>query len=221
MKWTYAIRQKMKVALLLGIILVIVYGNNVMESRNVSELDGSFSSVYEDRLLVESYIYELSDHLYQKKILLDQCRVSPSDESLVPALTTHNQAIDRLIHDYEQTELTEREAEIFHALKANLLQMTARETDWLRQTASSEATLTQTDLNDRLQSAFRQLHQLSVIQLEEAKRLRDNSKKLVAGFTMFTQVELAMLIVIGIIIQLLILTSVPVKGVKEVGPHWN
>ncbi len=62
MKWIYHIKQKMQVAFLLGIIIFVVFGNHVMESRNVTELSGSFSSVYEDRLLVESYIYNLTSH---------------------------------------------------------------------------------------------------------------------------------------------------------------
>jgi hypothetical protein len=220
MKWIYTIQQKMKVALLLGIILIIVYGNNVMENRNVSELGGSFSSVYEDRLLVESYIYQLSEHLYQKKILLDQCRTT-ADDNLAPGLATHNQAIQTLIRNFEKTELTQPESEVLHALKSNLGQIADRENAFLRLTTSGEAMQIQSDLDERLQSAFRQLHQLSLIQLAEARRLRDNSKKLVAGFTLFTQVELAMLIVIGIIIQLLIVTARPVKGVTEVNARMN
>lgn len=133
MKWIYHIKQKMQVAFLLGIILMVVYVNSVMENRNVEELGGSFSSVYEDRLLVESYIYKLSDHLYQKKIMLDHCDlVSSATSNLRKNIDQHNSEIQTLIHNYQITRLTEKESLVFDDLKINIDRMTILERDYLR-----------------------------------------------------------------------------------------
>jgi hypothetical protein len=66
MKWIYRIQQKLPIAFLLAIILAGVFIKNMVERNSVSDLGDSFASVYEDRLLVESYIYQLSDRLYKK-----------------------------------------------------------------------------------------------------------------------------------------------------------
>jgi Four helix bundle sensory module for signal transduction len=204
MKWIYHIRQKMQVALLLGIIVVVVYANNVMENRNVTELGGSFSSVYEDRLLVESYIYKLSEHLYQKKIMLDQCRTA-QDAELTTKIDLHNMEILTLIHNYENTRLTETESMVFGELKSNIGQMAEMEQDYMKDGNAASASLTQ--LDQQFIVAARNLSELSMIQIEEAKKLNDDSKKIIAGFTMLTNFEMVMLIVIGLIIQVLILSS--------------
>jgi len=207
MKWIQHIRQKMQVAFLLGIIVMMVYANSVMENRNVSELGGSFSSVYEDRLLVESYIYKLSEHLYQKKIMLDHCATT-YDAELKSKIDLHNNEIRSLIHHYENTFLTETESRVFGELKNNISQMADMERDFIEDGNAASASLTQLDL--QFLSAASSLSQLSLIQIEEAKKLNDDSKKIVAGFTVLTQFEMVMLIVIGLIIQVLILSSAPI-----------
>ena len=67
MKWTYTINQKMKIASLLGGVMMVIIISNVLISRNATAIQKSFSSVIKDRLIVESYIYQLSEQLYEKK----------------------------------------------------------------------------------------------------------------------------------------------------------
>lgn len=216
MNWIYNIRQKMQVAFLLGIIVMMVYANSVMENRNVNELGGSFSSVYEDRLLVESYIYKLSEHLYQKKIMMDQCR-TVKDAGLKTKIDQHNTEIRSLIHHYENTLLTDTESRVFGELKNNIGQMADMERDFIQD--GSAASLTQ--LDQQFLSAASNLSQLSLIQIEEAKKLNEGSKKIIAGFTMLTQFEMVMLIVIGLIIQVLILSSSPIVPKQVVDARLN
>jgi len=218
MKWIQHIRQKMQVAFLLGIIVMVVYANSVMENRNVSELGGSFSSVYEDRLLVESYIYKLSEHLYQKKIMLDHCATA-YDEELKSKIDLHNTEIRSLIYHYENTLLTETESRVFGELKNNISQMADLELDFIEDGNAASASLTQLDL--QFLSAANSLGQLSLIQIEEAKKLNDDSKKIIAGFSMLTQFEMVMLIVIGLIIQVLILSSAPIISRHVVDARLN
>lgn len=218
MKWLYHIRQKMQVAFLLGIILFVVYTNNVMENRNVTELGGSFSSVYEDRLLVESYIYKLSEHLYQKKIMLDQCGVTQQDDLKIK-MDLHNTEISALIHDYENTRLTETESRVFDELKSNIGNMADLEHDFIKEGNTTSASLTK--LDQQFLRAANSLSQLSLIQIEEAKKLNDDSKKIIAGFTLLTHFEMVMLIIIGLIIQVLILSSSQITPKQVVDARLN
>ncbi|MGZ5304119.1 MAG: MCP four helix bundle domain-containing protein, partial [Bacteroidia bacterium] len=120
MQWIYSIKPKHKAALILAVVFIMVLGNNILSKRNVTDLGSSFSSVYEDRLLVESYIYKLSDLLYRKKIILDKA-ISP--EALLSQennLQNHHAQINILLSDYEKTKLTQTETIVFESLKSNI-----------------------------------------------------------------------------------------------------
>ncbi|MCP6134250.1 MCP four helix bundle domain-containing protein, partial [Klebsiella pneumoniae] len=80
----------------------------------------SFNAFYEDRLLAESYIYKLSDHLYQKKIMLDNCSSQENKANLFGKIKEHNAAIGLIIQDYEKTKLTPAETSGFLSFKHHL-----------------------------------------------------------------------------------------------------
>lgn len=204
MKWIYAIQQKAQVAFLLAIVLLGVFMKNVIDRNNVSELGDSFSSVFKDRLLVESYIYKLSDHLYQKQLLIDQCSVQDDRDQIRLKIAQHNAAIKGLIQEYEKTKLTNQESFFFDSLKKNIHELIVLEDLYLK---SENASLAAPSLDHQFTTATSNLDQLSSIQIAEGKTMTDQSKKIVAGSSMLTQFELAMIIVIGLIIQALIFAS--------------
>lgn len=202
MKWTYIIKQKLTAAILLTVVLVSVILKNIVDSRNVSQLADSFSSVYEDRLVVEGYIYTLSDHLYQKKLIMDNC-LRDGDGNIQSKIAGHNQAIAALIAEYERTKLTEKETLFFQEFKNNIAALQALEEKHISNipVARTEA------LHEKFTGAAANLHQLSLIQLDEGKALRENSKRIAAGSSMLTHIELVIIIGIAAIIQMLIFAS--------------
>ena len=202
MKWLYAVQQKMRVALLLAVILLLVFLKSLFDRYHVSELGDSFSSIYEDRLVVESYIYKLSDHLYQKQLLMEQC--SQGDRQMLASrIAHHNQAIFRLIQEYEKTRLTTLEVTFFESFKKNMKEMVTLEEQFLNSQNAAE----DSQLDLRFVTATQNLNQLSSIQVEEGKNMTNQSQKIITSSSMLTQFELAMLIVIGLIIQALIFAS--------------
>jgi hypothetical protein len=205
MKWLYVIQQKAQVAFLLAIILLGVFVKNVMDRNNVSALGTSFSSVYEDRLLAESYIYKLSDHLYQKHLLIDQCSQQEDVTQLRSKIAGHNAAITALIHDYEKTKLTKQELHYFNEFKKNINELIVLESRLFYKDTGVSATILSFD--QQLVTATANLDQLSLIQIMEGKSMAEQSKRIVAGSSILTQFELAMIIVIGLIIQALIFAS--------------
>lgn len=205
MKWLYVIQQKAQVAFLLALILLGVFVKNVMERNNVSVLGTSFSSVYEDRLVVESYIYKLSDHLYQKHILIDQCSHQEDVNLLRSKIAEHNAAITALIQDYEKTKLTTQELHYFSEFKKNINELISMESQLFHNDKGLAVTIPAFD--QQLVTATANLDQLSRIQIMEGKSMAEQSKRIVAGSSILTQFELAMIIIIGLIIQALIFAS--------------
>ena len=219
MKWAFTIRQKSKAAMILGIVFMLILAKNWYDERNVARLGNSFTSVYEDRLVVESYIYRLSDHLYQKKIMLDNCSSQENLQNLQGKLNQHNTAINGIVLNYEKTKLTTAETDCFAAFKENLAAIELLENNYLTSFNDPNKN-TKNGLEKRYALAVKNLHQLSGIQVAEGKLLNDQSKKIIAGSSVLTQFELAVLIGIGLLIQGLIFaakSAVP----KKPQPHFS
>ncbi len=217
MKWMYRIQQKAQIAFLLAIILVGILVKNVMERNNVSELGDSFSSVYEDRLLVESYIYQLSNHLYQKKLIFDNCNVDGNLMTYQNQLEKHNNDISNLIKEYEKTKFTETESTFFQSFKNSIRKITFLETQYMMSALGKN----NPELDEQFKLAAADLQHLSTIQISEGKILSDQSKKIVAGSTILTQFELGMIVIIGLIIQALIFASQSLTPKVTQNPNLN
>ncbi|MFC6997020.1 MCP four helix bundle domain-containing protein [Rufibacter roseus] len=208
MKWAYSLRRKTKVAVLLALVMVLVLAKNLIDSKNVSQLGNSFAAVYEDRLLVESYIFQLSNHLYSKKMLVDNCSNQGDYSKLYNQLIHHNTAINALILDYGKTELTEAESVRFAAFKRNMSEISRLELSYLQNEAVEVEMAHGKQLMDAQYSvAAGNLEQLSKIQVAEGKRLNEKSKEIIAGSTILTQFELVLIICLGLVIQILIFAS--------------
>ncbi|MCB0534487.1 MAG: MCP four helix bundle domain-containing protein [Lewinellaceae bacterium] len=210
MKWAFSIQQKFKAAALLAIVCVIILITNLLGRQHIDTLGSAFSSVYEDRLVVESYIYKLSNHLYQKKLMLDNC-AGQSDAQRSTHFGTHDTAISDLLVDYEKTRLTEEEVVCFRDFKANVAALQNLEHQYFRNAADGpQRAETRSQIEAQFATASSNLHQLSLIQLKEGKQLTDQSQRIVAGSSLLTSFEMAVLIAIAIILQVLVLASKPV-----------
>ena len=220
MKWIYSIQEKGKAAAILTAVIVLVAAVTLLEKSNVSELGDSFSSVYEDRLVVESYIYKFSDYLYQKKLVMDDCQSAQHIAELRRKITLHNDAIMKMIASYEHTKLTETEAKYFSDFKNNITEIIALEQDILDQT-SVPFDQQRPGFDHEVDKALGNLNQLSAIQVSEGKALNENSKKILAGSKMLTQFELVVLIIIAVMIQMLIFASNSFKPKFPQNPRMN
>lgn len=210
MKWAFSIQQKFKAAALLAIVCVTILITNLLGRQHIDKLGSSFSSVYEDRLVVESYIYKLSNHLYQKKLLLDNCAGQP-DTQVSTHFGIHNTAISDLLVDYEKTRLTDEEEVCFRKFKANVAALQHLERQYFRNASGNpQRSDTRSQIEEQFATASSNLHQLSLIQLKEGKLLADQSQRIVAGSSLLTSFEMAVLIAIAIILQVLVLASKPV-----------
>jgi len=202
----------MKAALILTIAVVLIFAKNVIDERNVSELGSSFTSVYTDRLLVESYIYKFSDHLYQKKILLDDCNAQAHRARFKDQIMAHNAVILQVIGDYEKTRLTESERLYFNDFKNRIQSIIQLEKTCLNAEAGAQISEAhRREIDTRVDQALKDLGQLSGIQVSEGKSIHEQSQKIVAGSVMLTQFELVLLICLGLtVLALLFATRPPV-----------
>jgi hypothetical protein len=160
-------------------------------------------------LVVESYIYEISDHLYQKKLTLEKCS-ELADTNSRSKIGLHNEAIRDLLIYYDKTLLTKEEAVCLQDFKANFTAIKDLESQYLQNgTDEAQHTATLTLLNEQFGLASATLRQLSYIQVKEGKMLNDQSQRIVRGSSILTSFEMVVLICIAIVLQIIVLASRP------------
>ena len=206
MKWAYNIRRKISAALLLAAIFILLFVKNLVDSNNVVQLGDSFSSVYEDRLVVESYIYRLSEDMFRKKFMLDTCSSTASAARIKPVVDDYQERIDALIVDYEETKLTEAETTYFRKFKDNINQLESFEDAFFAQGDQGRDSV-RALMNVQFNQASTNLDHLSAIQLSERKLLNERSQKIVAGSSILTHLEIGILIAIGLMVLVLVFES--------------
>ncbi|UTA69088.1 MCP four helix bundle domain-containing protein [Emticicia sp. 21SJ11W-3] len=207
MKWAYSIEQKVKAAMGLTVIFVFLFIKNVSDKHHFNELGDSFSAVYEDRLMAESYIYELSNHLSRKKLLVDDCNTKEEIAQIKDKIKQHNQSINALIVSYEKTKLTATEEVLFKDFKKKIAHGLSLEQKHIYRAGVYNSENVKYILDEAFYGALNTLNHLSNIQITEGEKLNKTSQRIVLGSASDTQFELTLLIVLGTIILTLIFSS--------------
>jgi len=206
MEILYTIRHKGKIALLLLIIIFLVIFSSQSYNDSISKIGDSFSEVYSDRIIAQDYIYKMTKILYKGKFALSHQITENSKEDF---LFTDAEKLKMLllINNYEHTKLTSSEKVIFNEFKNSILVMIALEKKYSNEQQSiARENIFQSQIY-YLNQSLNQLDELSEIQILRVKDLNDNSQKTVSFSTLLNQFDWALLIVIGIAIQMLIFSS--------------
>lgn len=208
MKWTYSIKGKTRAALLLAVVLVITMLTNLLERRRFQQLERSFSSIYEDRLMAEIYLFNLYGNLIEKQDLLETAVDEGMTYSMEERLRTNKINREKLIEKYARTYLTEEEQRQFNHLNTLFDRMDRIEGELSHQ---PDAMVIPASFIQRYEGAtaevFSTLSNLSDIQTIEGEALRRQSQKLIMGSVSISRFEMTILILIGLIIQALIFSS--------------
>jgi hypothetical protein len=205
MKWTYVVKQKVKIASVLGAICLLILVINVMHKNGYSKIRDSFDTVYKDRLVVEAYIYELSSNLNKKRWLTTHEEITKIPSQRHGILL--NDTIQQLITQFGQTKLTASESILFQDLKVAFQQLCLLETGGYHDENTVNQEKTQHALKFAHERLSTILHQLSGIQLAETQRIIADSNKIIAFGGMTSQLELAVIVFMGLIGQVLIFAS--------------
>lgn len=215
-KWTYVIKRKIHVAVTAMMFLLLLLVTHLIDKRQFSNLHRSFTSVYEDRLLAQAYIYEIADELNAKRIaLIDNSHLGfKGDRSL------SNSRIDLLISDLRKTTLTREEASLlvgliqeFDALK--VMEGPGVSMNEKRDSRSLDAIVVQYG------KLGEKLSRLSKIQVEEAQKVMASSNSLRSLSYLNSQTEIAVLIFAGLGVQVLILAAKPTRPKILLGSRLN
>lgn len=222
MKWVFAIQQKYKVALLLGCILCLVVLTTIVERINMGDINRSFTSIYNDRLIPATEMFYLSENMYSKRLLMEKFLFSHEEseiDELREKLNQHNQSIDSLIEEYEKTYLVDNESRYLTAFKNKLssYKQVEQSVIELSENSSKEAgvEIFENQGMALFQSTIQNLHLLTQIQSTVGKELIAHSQSAMASTNILSHLQIALAFIICVIIQVLLLTSTVINKQKQ------
>ncbi|MDO8998876.1 MAG: MCP four helix bundle domain-containing protein [Bacteroidota bacterium] len=199
----YNIRQKGRVTILMILMFFLVAFSSYTYNDNIGQIDDLSSEMYSDRLIAQNYIYKLEKILCQRKVM-----IAEQNATKIGDIFKHDRgSILGLLNNYEKTKLTKNEKIQFQELKKNVLLMMNFEQKYL---LGGNKDLKRNMLklqSESLNISLKQLDKLAETQMSIGKQLNEASKKIVTFSTLLNQFDLAIIIIIGLIIQGIIFTS--------------
>lgn len=187
-----------KVKWVLGILLifVIVLTTNLVDRGNFNRIRNSVVTIYEDRIVANDLIFEISTLVHEKELAL---RTADKDFYLRrnPAI---NENLNALISRYEQTKITLTEQRVFDELKRHLSELRSHENDIpVAEMAGNQ------QLRQSMEVVKANLADLTKIQLREGKREMALSERTFETIDLFTKIEIIFLVLMAVLIQVIIL----------------
>ena len=205
MKWTYSLKNKLTAAILLFGLIVVVCSNNLFERNNAEKINATITTIFDDRFMVESYIFQYSALIYQIKEILNHPNYTAVEK--IELNKGPLKGILLLNDAYKKTKFTKEEVIYFDQF-----------TDLCKK-MSNHINVGQTvDGTKFSNEALNILANLSAIQISEAKIQLTQANKLFHFGSISSQFELAILIIIGLIIQALIFASKSLNLNKSSAP---
>jgi len=207
---------KIKIAIALSLVLFLIFAKSLVDKSNVDELEASFVSVYEDRLVVQDYIFNITELLFRMRLLV------ADTESLEQYLSVKKQVMDyhdqilNIISSFEETHLTPKESDYLNEFKSLItekLEIESYFTDLEESEQNYQTTVEK--FNTDFERVFYDLRELSKIQLREGEKLTNLSYRIKARSDIWLQFEYAVLFVLLIIISMLIYSSRAIRKKEE------
>ncbi|MFD2528872.1 MCP four helix bundle domain-containing protein [Polaribacter marinaquae] len=187
-----------KVKWVLGILMVfvLIVATNLIDRNNFLRVKDSVVTIYEDRLVVNDLIFEMSIAMQEKEL----AAIKADTVFFLSENNKINEDLQNFILKYEQTKLTAKEVKVFNEFKQNFEKVKVAERDFIASKFDNVK-----GLENELLKVKKNLYQLSKIQLIEGGRQMSISKKAIDTVELFTQLEIYILIFLAIVIQIIVI----------------
>lgn len=201
--------NKTKAAFILLIVMVLILLNNFNTLHNSKKTNEDINAIFNDRLVVEHYIFQYANELHSIKADAINSQLSDTQKMEGIAIALGNiQSIDKL---YLKTVLTPNEGTFFKSFLSSCtaIKKQNRDKNWNQITASS---------NQALQT----LEKLSNLQIKEGKSKLDHSTAIHNGNNSLGELEIALLVILsGITTYLLMAKKNKIKVKIPEAPSLN
>lgn len=188
--------DKLKWVLGILMVFVLIIITNLIDRNNFIRVKDSVVSIYEDRLIANDLIFEMSKSVQEKEIA-----IVISDENFYSQKNTLvNEELQLLINRYDETKLTTKEFTVFNDFKENIQTLSKLENAFVETEMKEKEAL----LN-HIFKIRENLDDLTKIQLDEGRRQMSISQKAIDTVELFTQIEIYLLVFLAIVIQVVVM----------------
>ena len=214
MRFAYSIKQKAKIAVLLFFIMTCSVLIRILEDKSVKNMNESFITLYNDRLVPAMDLYHIVENLYARRNIIESVLYSnaaANELGLKQNLSRYNHNIDSLLQKYEKTYLVQQEKVQLQDLKQNLSLILRMEQDLVSNIYNNEVaaalTLYESQGKRMFSSATMHLTKLIDTQKQVGNEIIEQTEKIVSGTKIYSNLQLALAILIGILIVSILFTS--------------
>ncbi len=192
-KEKYNFRQKFNLALALLAVFFLILATNLVDRRHFETAQEALTSVYEDRVVAQHYIFEISTIVYQKE--------QQFIENNTNKWSVENDArIEELIEKFAGTKLTTSERRQFESLKEHLITLERIETKYRENSINNNTQV----IPEIFKHIKNDLNDLAETQILESKSKMFLAQKSLNTTNLLSNLELGLLIIVGIAIQFVI-----------------
>ena len=187
-----------KIKWVLGILMIftLVLTTNLIDRNNFVRVKDSVVTIYEDRIIANDLIFEMSELVHEKEIA-----IVLSDSVFFNQMNLNvNSNIQNLISRFELTKLTIEESKIFRELKNNFQTLINSENKFINSNFSDKTKVLKYISNIKFN-----LDDLSKVQLNEGRKQMSISKHAIDKVELFTHIEVYFLVFLAIIIQIIVM----------------
>ncbi|MBN7818127.1 MCP four helix bundle domain-containing protein [Algoriphagus pacificus] len=201
-------KKKLQAIAVISVLLLLIYGKNLTERQAFKSISKTFTDVYNDRLVVEGYIFQISDRLFSIQKLIDHCNMDYDYSRVINEIDGHEKGIMDLIVDFEKTNLTIEESDYLTDFKKIIENDLSIKNYDLLYSDSSGVNTQQVKLYDqKIALAKKDLENLSKIQMDEGQKLISKAKVQINRSQIWAQFEVALLIILIIVIYIFLFKS--------------
>ena len=185
------IKQRIHAGFILAAAFLLVLASNRLNNRNFSTVEHGVDSVFEDRLVVQEYIYRLNNLFHKKELFLAN---NTLDNGTIPQYPE----IRSILADFGKTDLTREESLFLTSLKENYSELKTLEGNHANKNASEK------EIVSVLNNISRNLDELAEVQLSEGRQLTQRSKRSLGMNQLLSSIEIVFLIIIGILFLVIV-----------------
>lgn len=175
--------NRVNIGFALLVVFLLVFATNRIDKRHFETVQDTLTTVYEDRVVAQDYVYKMNNIIHQKQLLI-------KDSSTIDTQNNLNEEFATLIDLFSTTKLTPQESKTFEDLKKNFETLKTNESTANTKKLTANINAIKTDLNN-----------LALIQLTESKYKVGIAQKSLDTNNLMSTLEMVFLILIGFTVQ--------------------
>ncbi|RYU81842.1 MCP four helix bundle domain-containing protein [Hymenobacter persicinus] len=208
MSFLSRIHRKARPVLLFLVVMLGIVGSILVEKRLIRQFSTSVSSLYQDRLLPATGLFQLNDLMHEKRQLLAGFLAAPTPagrRETYTQLAGRNVQIDSILERHQATYLVADENQQLRAFQAHLRHYNALEKELL--TAPVPASRAQAAAAQQFARIHADLRHLNAIQQRVGEELSHNSRVTEGQATLLSNLTIALLLAFTFAIQYALLSD--------------